>query len=292
MAKSKAASGDNKEAPADDKEEEASTEAATATAIVASYGGETARSGAERSEDHVQDLKARSEHSAMHNHKLLAHPEEEVTFTMRIQRRHQGPLSRMVHENVIIEMLEAAGTSINSKVGGYNRCSMPRLSVVVNDKLHEPQPQEAAVEDPELDVEGIFNNNNRRQKKKSRDKSDHDSEPTPTSLHFPPPKRRKIFRSKQVCTTEIVPEAESSVVHDGNDRNGPVHSEIQQNQASSSVQFFPIFKSNFNSDIRQEQGGKQKKSRAKAKTIVKVQQNTITNHFISKAKNMGPDDQR
>ena len=144
----------------------------------------------------------------------------------------------------------------------------------------------------DVDILLLAHRHYRRQKKKSRDKSDHDSEPTPTSLHFPPPKRRKIFRSKQVCTTEIVPEAESSVVHDGNDRNGPVHSEIQQNQASSSVQFFPIFKSNFNSDIRQEQGGKQKKSRAKAKTIVKVQQNTITNHFISKAKNMGPDDQR
>ena len=288
MAKSKAAAGGDYNNPGG----VTTTPDATATAAVASYGGETARSGAERSEDHIQDLKAKSEHSAMHKHKLLAHPEEEVTFTMRIQRRHQGPLSRQVHENVIIGMLEAAGTSLNSKVGGYNRCSMPRLSVVVNDKLHEPQ--EAAVEDPELDVEGIFKDNNRRQKKKSRDKSDHDSEPAPapTSLHLPPPKRRKIFRTKQVCTTEIVPEAESSVAYDRNDRNGHVHSEIQQTQASSSVQFFPIFKSNFSSDIRQEQGGKQNKSRAKAKTIVKVQQNTIKNHFISKARNIGPDDQR
>merc|ERR1712155_38144 len=205
MAKSKAGGGDNNNAGDGDT----TPPDATATAAVASYGGETARSGAERSEDHVQDLKAKSEHSAMYKHKLLAHPEEEVTFTMRIQRRHQGPLSRMVHENVIIEMLEAAGTSINSKVGGYNRCSMPRLSVVVNDKLHEPQPQEAAVEDPELDVEGIFNNNNRRKKKKSRDKSDHDSEvvSAPISLHLPPPKRRKIIRTK-LCTSEDIPEEE------------------------------------------------------------------------------------
>ena len=260
---------------------------ATATAAVASYGGETARSGAERSENHVQDLKAKSEHSAMYKHKLLAHPEEEVTFTMRIQRRHQGPLSRQVHENVIIGMLEAAGTSLNSKVGGYNRSSMPRLSVVVNNKLHEAQ--EAAVEDPELDVEGIFKHNNRR-KKKSRCKSDHDSEPAPTSLHLPPPKRRKIFRSKQDCTTEDIPEVKPRLEFNGDDRKDPVQSEIQQKQASSSVPFFPIFKPNFNSDIRQEQGGKEKKTRAKAENNVKIQQNTIKNHFISKARDSRPDD--
>ena len=285
MAKSKAGGGGDNNNPGGDT----TTPDATATAAVASYGGETARSGAERSEDHVQDLKAKSEHSAMYKHKLLAHPEEEVTFTMRIQRRHQGPLSRMVHENVIIEMLEAAGTSINSKVGGYNRCSMPRLSVVVNDKLDEPQPQEAAVEDPELDVEGIFKHNNRR-KKKSRCKSDHDSEPAPTSLHLPPPKRRKIFRSKQDCTTEDIPEVKPRLEFNGDDRKDPVQSEIQQKQASSSVPFFPIFKPNFNSDIRQEQGGKEKKTRAKAKNNVKIQQNTIKNHFISKARDSRPDD--
>ena len=282
MAKSKA--GDDNNTPGGDT----TTPDATTTAAVASYGGETARSGAERSEDHVQDLKARSEHSAMYKHKLLAHPEEEVTFTMRIQRRHQGPLSRMVHENVIIEMLEAAGTSLNSKVGGYNRCSMPRLSVVVNDKLHEPQ--EAAVEDPELDVEGIFNNN-RRKKKKSRDKSDHDSEPvlTPTSLHLPPPKRRKIIRTK-LCTSEGIPEEELGPGQAGIDRNGPVTSEAKQKQASSSVPLFPIFKSNFNSDIRLEQGGT-KKTRAKSKrNPAKIQLNTIRNHFITIARDMRPDD--
>ena len=220
----------------------------------------------------------------MYKHKLLAHPEEEVTFTMRIQRRHQGPLSRQVHENVIIGMLEAAGTSLNSKVGGYNRSSMPRLSVVVNNKLHEPQPQEAAVEDPELDVEGIFNNNNRRKKKKSRDKSDHDSElvSAPISLHLPPPKRRKIIRTK-LCTSEDIPEEELGPGQAGIDRNGPVTSESKQKQASSSVPLFPIFKSNFNSDIRLEQGGT-KKTKAKSKrNPAKFQLNTIKNHFITKA---------
>ena len=286
MAKSKAGGGGDNNNPGGDT----TTPDATATAAVASYGGETARSGAERSEDHVQDLKAKSEHSAMYKHKLLAHPEEEVTFTMRIQRRHQGPLSRMVHENVIIEMLEAAGTSINSKVGGYNRCSMPRLSVMVNDKLHEPQDP-VAEDAPELDVEGIFRENKRRKKKKKYgERGVHDSDPVPVptpppSLPLPPPKRRKIVRPEHKCTSENVPEAEHRIVPACIDRNGPVSDVIRQKQASSSVPLFPIFKPNFKSDIRQEQGGKTKKTRSKSKlNPAKIKQSTIKSHFIPLAR--------
>ena len=71
---------------------------------------------------------------------------------------------------------------------------------------------------------------------------------------------------------------------------GPVTSESKQKQASSSVPLFPIFKSNFNSDIRLEQGGT-KKTKAKSKrNPAKFQLNTIKNHFITKAKDRRPDD--
>ena len=112
---------------------------------------------------------------------------------------------------------------------------------------------------------------------------------TQPALHIPPPKRRKIFKSKQTCTKESIPEAVPSIESACKDREGPVHSVIQHKQASSSVPFFPIFKPNFNSDIRQEQGGKKKKTRAKA-TTKPSKINSIRNHFITLARESGPDD--
>ena len=90
---------------------------------------------------------------------------------------------------------------------------------------------------------------------------------------------------------EDIPEVKPRLEFNGDDRKDPVQSEIQQKQASSSVPFFPIFKPNFNSDIRQEQGGKKKKTRAKA-TTKPSKINSIRNHFITLARESGPDDPR
>ena len=79
-------------------------------------------------------------------------------------------------------------------------------SVVVNDKLHEPQDP-AAEDVPEVDVEGILKESKRREKKKSREGGDHDSDPVTTttpSLPLPSPKSRKSVRSEHNITPENV----------------------------------------------------------------------------------------
>ena len=100
----------------------------------AAYVGETYRSSYERGREHLASYKARAETSHMWKHHSTKHPEEkgEIPFTMKVIKQHLTSFSRQTHEAVLIEMMDK-GSIFNSK-GGFNRCSIPRLGVMVGDE--------------------------------------------------------------------------------------------------------------------------------------------------------------
>ena len=77
----------------------------------------------------------------MLKHHSNKHQEEEgeISFTMKIIKQHKSSFSRQTHEAVMIEMMDK-GNILNSK-GGFNRCSIPRLVVMVGDREHEDRDQ-------------------------------------------------------------------------------------------------------------------------------------------------------
>ena len=107
---------------------------------VARYIGESGRSGYERGLEHMEGLRKGQEDSHMFKHKLMEHPDEEVNFRMKILKKHKSAFERQVTEAVLIEM-EDNGLLLNSK-GGFNRCVLPRLQVVMGDKLVENEERE------------------------------------------------------------------------------------------------------------------------------------------------------
>ena len=100
------------------------------------YVGETYRGAYEKGLEHLALYQSRSEASHMWKHHSSKHPgEEEISFNMKVVKQHKTSFSRQTHEAVLIEMTDR-GHILNSK-GGYNRCSIPRLSVMVGDREHE-----------------------------------------------------------------------------------------------------------------------------------------------------------
>ena len=57
---------------------------------VALYTGEAFRSPVERSQEHCRDYLAKKEDSHIWKHKTLEHPDEEVTFTMKVIKKHHS----------------------------------------------------------------------------------------------------------------------------------------------------------------------------------------------------------
>ena len=104
---------------------------------VARYFGETALSSFERGLSHGNDLKAGKEDSHILKHKSLKHPNEDVTFSMKIIKRHPTCFQRLCHESVLIEMNENLNI-LNSK-NSWNRAAIPRLAIMVSDKVIEEE---------------------------------------------------------------------------------------------------------------------------------------------------------
>ena len=88
----------------------------------------------------MEGLRKGQEDSHMFKHKLMEHPDEAVNFRMKILKKHKSAFERQVTEAVLIEM-EDNGLLLNSK-GGFNRCVLPRLQVVMGDKLVENEERE------------------------------------------------------------------------------------------------------------------------------------------------------
>ena len=88
------------------------------------------------------------------NHQILKHGDERVDFSMKIIKKHTSAFRRQVHEAVLVEKLEKDGENILNSKGGFNRCSLPRLTISLGDKEHkEGDPEEIEMTDYEIEMQ-------------------------------------------------------------------------------------------------------------------------------------------
>ena len=66
--------------------------------------------------------------------------EEEISFSMKIIKQHRSSFSRQMHDAVLIEMMDSEAVDILNSKGGFNRCSIPRLSVMLEDREQQERP--------------------------------------------------------------------------------------------------------------------------------------------------------
>ena len=102
------------------------------------YYGESHRSGGERQAKHAYDYRKKKKDSHMFKHLQEEHPgkePEEIKFGMTVIKQHFTAFSRMVHEEIMIFL---AGDKILNSKSMYNRCKIPRLSVMVGEDEEEP----------------------------------------------------------------------------------------------------------------------------------------------------------
>ena len=113
------------------------------------YIGESARSGFERLSEHFQGYLQGANDNHMHKHFQTEHEleAERPEFEAKIVRTHQSALYRQVHEAVLIMKNEPI--TLNSR-GEYNRCQLPRLTVMMGDKEQE-EKEKRDKEDKESD---------------------------------------------------------------------------------------------------------------------------------------------
>ena len=218
---------------------------------VGAYWGESHRSAAERSEEHLHDLRAQKEDSHMWKHKLLEHPEEEVTFSMKVLKKHYSAFERMVTESTLITHNHNTSNILNSK-SGYNRSCIPRLTVsmgqrVVADSLNNNDYTNEEVE------EMMENDIRRARKSRGRDKGGNDIQVPPQN---PPSKRFKVQARRTQSHTKFIPKDRTGLEKVGPGSNDTVqlarqtsteldHSEIKATTPSdSNLRMFSIFSKN------------------------------------------------
>ena len=114
---------------------------------VACYIGETGKSGYERGVNHQDDHRRLELDSHILKHQVLQHVEgEQVRFTMKIVKKFQSAFKRQVYEAVKIEMLEGMGEDLLNSKGGFNRCTLPRLTI----KMGENEAKEGDLEEKDM----------------------------------------------------------------------------------------------------------------------------------------------
>ena len=130
------------------------------------YIGESSRSGYERGLEHLLDCTKHSQDSHMWKHISTEHPNlAEPKFAMKILKAHKTPLNRQVHEAVMIMLNES--TTLNSR-GEFNRCQLPRLTVMMGEREDRPYEKNDQPDDffeDEIDV----NSNQNQSKSKRKD---------------------------------------------------------------------------------------------------------------------------
>ena len=72
----------------------------------------------------------------MLKHSVLHHNKEDTPFVMRAVSYHRSALSRQAAEAVRIMRRGGEGAILNSR-GEFNRCFIPRLMLIEEDKLKE-----------------------------------------------------------------------------------------------------------------------------------------------------------
>ena len=172
------------------------------------YIGESARSAYERGVEHQTGYTSQSLDNHMFKHHQIDHQDAETLpeFTMSVIKTHQSPLYRQVHEAIMIMKFESV--TLNSK-GEFNRCQLPRLSVMMGEREVAEKKDDRTVDDD--DDEDLDNTKTKRKqaavqnvRKYKRRKIDQqreqaEAEPgsalkklTNTAAKFGTPKRKRL----------------------------------------------------------------------------------------------------
>ena len=143
---------------------------------IACYVGETSKSGYERGKKHQEDYGRLELDSHILKHQILKHGEEEkISFSMQIIKKHSSAFKRQVHEAVLVEILEGRGGNILNSKGGFNRCTLPRLSIKMGEKEHtEGDTQEKEMTDFEIEMEINKMRRERKIRKRGGKEENHD----------------------------------------------------------------------------------------------------------------------
>ena len=131
-----------------------------ANGIERHYVGESARSGYERGREHLYDYETESKQNESHmfKHFSIEHQnDEKPEFSMKVIKTHQSALNRQIHEAILI--LSNESVIINSR-GEYNRCQLPRLSVMMGES--EVVKKDKLDKDSDLEDLDISLNNSKR----------------------------------------------------------------------------------------------------------------------------------
>ena len=134
------------------EEAEEAVDAGAAKEPLKTYYGETHCSARERGAQHVRDYQNKEEDSHMFKHFSDSHRNEkieDIKFGMSVVKQHYSAFSRQIMESVLIFLDPHV---LNSKSGLYNRCQVPRLSVMVGDQVASDQ-NHAKYDQVELDTE-------------------------------------------------------------------------------------------------------------------------------------------
>ena len=145
-------------------------------------------------------------------------------------------------------MGEKNGSWILNSKNSFNRASIPRISITVNDKIHSEQP-ETKENLTDKDIEEIFENKKKKDRKKTRE----DSDTGASHHHLPSSKRRKKSDKKHENTDRVEPSR--------NDKNSSTNdpgvtcsvSKIEEHKQGSNLKLFSIF-----TKPRQELKGKRR----------------------------------
>ena len=183
--------------------------------------------------------------------------------------------------------LEEQGGILNSKISGYNRCTIPRLQVVMGDKVHDEKENDEA---STVDVDTIFQEHSKKSRKKARNKES-DAE-TKNHDPLPPPKRRKV-KLKSKCTNRSQPDVIDKDSPKIEGMSGSAHSSDEQKQVDkdsdinsslpSNSNLFSIFhKSNPKAKNSEHEQGKKRNSRTVKKPPPDFKYKKISDHFRPK----------
>ena len=157
----------------------------------ASYIGETGKSGFERGINHQDDHRRLQLDSHILKHQVLQHGEgERVEFTMKIVKKFQSAFKRQVYEAVKIEMLEGKGEDLLNSKGGFNRCTLPRLTIKMGDKeaqVGDLEEKEMSEYEIEMEI--------RKMRKNHKIRSRRDGDASPEDEWGPPTKKKRVWNN-------------------------------------------------------------------------------------------------
>ena len=166
------------------------------------------------------------------------------------------------------------------KKNSFNRCSIPRISITINDKIHsaEPENRENLTDN---DIEKIFENKKKKDRKKSREDIKNDAS---SNHHLPASKRR---RKSNYPHEDIDRGGPSRNDKDCSDIDGVTSTEPQHEEHKQDLKLFSIFTKQARPELK---GRRRNKPRSDNKNPPNFKYIKISDHFIPKQASVRPDD--